>query len=409
MSAPCLRVRMFGTFELEWDGKQLVGGGKSAESQFSYLMQLILHHRETGVSRDKLEKIIFEGRELENIHHALRSVLYNARKKLRSAGLPDVQYFIQKDGVFYWTEEIPVEEDAGTMERLFREAETVRDSREKLERYLEACRLYSGEFLGSMSSSVWVVQEAKRYHGIFCTCMDRAVELLRKNRDFMQMEDLGRYAAEVDPMADWEIVTMEALMSLGKQQEAQKFYNDTVEYYLQEQGLRPTSQLTELMNKLGSQIEHSYAVLDDIQSRLTMEDEETGGGYLCSYPVFRGIYQMVRRMMERGGQSVFLMLCVVVDSKGNPMADSPKLEELSQRLGDSIRRAVRQSDAINRYGKGQYLVLLVNTTRENCETVQKRINQDFVVGWQRTGIQYYVNSVICAVDQQSPEIHKEDA
>ena len=63
-------------------------------------------------------------------------------------------------------------------------------------------------------------------------------------------------------------------MSLGKQQEAQKFYNDTVEYYLQEQGLRPTSQLTELMNKLGSQIEHSYAVLDDIQSCLTLEDED---------------------------------------------------------------------------------------------------------------------------------------
>lgn len=409
MSVPCLRVQMFGTFDLEWDGRQLIGGGKSAESQFSYLMQLILHHRHTGISRDRLEKIIFEGRELENVHHALRSVLYNARKKLREAGLPDVKYFIQKDGVFYWTEEIPVEEDAGTMERLFQEAETARAPREKLERYLEACRIYTGEFLGSMRSSVWVIQEAKHYHRIFCTCMDRAVELLRENRDFLQMEDLGRYAANVDPMADWEIVTMEALMSLGKQQEAQKFYNDTVEYYLQEQGLRPTSQLTELMNKLGSQIEHSYAVLDDIQSCLTLEDEDAGGGYLCSYPVFRGIYQMVRRMMERGGQSVFLMLCVVVDSKGNPMADGPKLEELSQRLGDAIRRAVRQSDAINRYGKGQYLVLLVNTTRENCETVQKRINQDFVVGWQRTGIQYYVNSVICAVDQQPTEKHKEDA
>lgn len=409
MSAPCLRVQMFGSFDMEWDGKQLIGGGKSAESQFAYLMQMILHYRHTGISRERLEKVIFEGRELENVHHALRSVLYNARKKLKSAGLPDIKYFVQKNGIFYWTDQIPVQEDASQMEQLVREAEELQDPRDKLERYLEACHLYTGEFLGTMSSSVWVVQEAKRYHGLFCTCMDHAVELLRENRDYMQMEALGRYAAGVDPMADWEIVTMEALMSLGKQHEAQKFYNDTVEYYLQEQGLRPTGQLTELMNKLGAQIEHSYAVLDDIQNRLTMEDEDTGGGYLCSYPVFRGIYQMVRRMMERGGQSVYLMLCVVVDSKGNPMSDGPKLEELSQRLGDAIRRAVRQSDAINRYGKGQYLVLLVNTTRENCETVQKRINQDFVVGWQRTGIQYYVNSVICAIDDRTAGGSKEEA
>ena len=45
------------------------------------------------------------------------------------------------------------------------------------------------------------------------------------------------------------------------------------------------------------------------------------------------------------------------------------------------------------YGKGQYLALLVNTTRENCSVVQKRINERFIIGRQRTKIEYYVNSV----------------
>jgi GGDEF domain-containing protein len=116
--------------------------------------------------------------------------------------------------------------------------------------------------------------------------------------------------------------------------------------------------------------------------------------------VFQGIYQMVCRMMRRGGQSAYLMLCTVVDSKGNPMKDGVLLDELSQRLGDAIRNSVRQSDAINRYGKGQYLLLLVNATRENCGIVQKRINQNFLVGRQRTGIQYYVNSVVCTPEKE---------
>ena len=45
------------------------------------------------------------------------------------------------------------------------------------------------------------------------------------------------------------------------------------------------------------------------------------------------------------------------------------------------------------YGKGQYLALLVNTTRENCVIVQRRINERFIVGRQRVRIRYYVNSV----------------
>ncbi len=64
------------------------------------------------------------------------------------------------------------------------------------------------------------------------------------------------------------------------------------------------------------------------------------------------------------------------------------------RLGDAICHSIRHGDAVNRYGKGQYLILLVNITRENCEIVSKRINSNFLTGRQRTGVQYTVNSVI---------------
>ena len=69
------------------------------------------------------------------------------------------------------------------------------------------------------------------------------------------------------------------------------------------------------------------------------------------------------------------------------------MESRSERLEEAIRMSLRRGDAFTRYGKGQYLVLLVNTTRENCNVIQKRINRHFLVGRQRTGIEYYVNSV----------------
>lgn len=394
----CLCVRMLGGFSLSWDGKLVSGSRKSSESQFNYLMQLLLHHRSEGISRDMLEQVLFEDRDILDVHHAARSVIYNAKKRLKAAGLPDVNYIEQQKGVCYWTGEIPVWEDAAQFEQACREAEAADSQEEKLALYLKACRLYTGEFLPQQIGVMWIAQEAKRYRNLFCVCVEEAVRLLRDSQDFMQMKELGEYATAISPLSDWETVTMEALVAMGRYEDARKLYNDTVDLYFQEQGLRPSRRMMELFNKLGTQMEHQYDALDNIQQQLA-EEQEDRGGYLCSYPVFQGIYRMVERMLERGGQAVYLMLCMVVDTKGNPMKEGHVLEELTERLEESIRDSVRHSDAFSRYGKGQYLVLLMNTTRENCEVIQRRINCRFLVGRQRTGVQYYVNSVICRADR----------
>ena len=316
-----LYVQMFGSFSMNWNKKPLAGGAKSSETQFNYLMQLLLHHRTEGVSRERLEQALFGDRDIADIHHAARSVIYNAKKKLKAAGLPPVNYIENKGGVYRWTMEIPVKEDAAEMDRVFHEAEKETDPETALSLYMEACRYYTGEFLGAQTA-VWAAQEARRYRALFCTCVDKALELLRKAHDYPQMEELGLYAARVSPLADWEAVTMEALISMGRYTAARKLYDDTVELYLQELGLKPSPRLMELLERMGTQMGHQYAMLDDIQSKLS-EKENQGGGYLCPYPVFQGIYQMLARIMERGGQSIYLMLCTVVDSKGNPMKEGP--------------------------------------------------------------------------------------
>jgi len=393
-----LIVQMFGGFSMTWNGRSVTGGSKSGETQFNYLMQILLHNRREGVSRERLERALFGDRDIADTHHAARSVIYNAKKKLKAAGLPPGPYIENRGGVYRWTDEIPVLEDAAEMERISREAAKEQEAEQALKLYLDACHCYTGEFLGNQTA-VWAAQEARRYRGLFGACAEKAAELLRLVHDYPRMEELGLYAAQVCPLADWETITMEALVSMGRYADARKLYDDTVDLYLQELGLKPSPRMMELLDKMGTQMGHHYAVLDDIQAKLS-ENGKKSGGYLCSYPVFQGIYQMMARVMERGGQSVYLMLCTVVDSKGNPMREGPMLESLSQRLGTAIIQSVRRGDAVNRYGRGQYLVLLVNLTREDCSVLQRRINYNFLVGRQRTGVRYYVSSVICTAEKR---------
>lgn len=390
-----LYVRMFGSFSMTYNGTSITGGSKTSESQFIWLMQMILHNREEGVSRDQIEKVLFGDRELNNVHHATRSVIYNAKKRLKAAGLPDINYIIRKKDVYFWNEEIPVVEDASEFERLYIQASREEDPYLKQELYIETCHTYSGEFLSSSTGVVWAAREARRYRIMFFDCVEKAAGLLRESQDYLQMEEIGMYAAGIHPLSNWETVTMEALVSMGRYDDARKLYEDTVELYFDEEGLRPSPRLMELLNELGDRMDHRYAVLDDIQRKLAEEGKAKAGGYEVSYPIFQGIYRLVSRLLERGGQSVFLMLCTVVDSKGNPMQEGEALKELSERLEESIRSSVRRSDTITRFGRGQFLVLLINTTYENCTIIQKRINYRFIKGRQRTGIEYHVNSVLC--------------
>lgn len=389
-----LYVQMFGDFALRYKGKIITNEGRTSESQFAYLMQLVLHHRENGISRDQAERILFEDRDLDDIHHATRSVVYNAKRKLRQSGLPDVNYLGVEKGVLRWNPDIPVVEDAEEMERLAKLARESTDPEEKKDYYLQAIHLYTGEFLQNQTAMVWVAQEARRYRTLFVEIAEECAAVLRELDDYTELEALGIYAAKLQPMSDWETLTMEAMVATGRYDQAVQFYDDTLDLYLRTEGLRPSQRMMDLLQKLGSQVEHQFALLDDIQAQLETESDNRPGGFLCPYPVFQGVYQMVRRIMERGGQSIYLMLCTVVDSKGNPMRQGAQLDELSDRLCDSIRESVRHSDALCRYGKGQYLVLLMNTTGEDCKIVQRRINEHFIIRRQRTGIRYHVNIVV---------------
>ena len=128
-----LYVRMLGGFSVQWNGKLIAGGSKANNSQFAYLLQILIHNRDRGVTRDRLEELLFEDRDMSNIHHALQSVIYNAKKKLAHAGLPPVNYIEQRKGVFFWTKEIPLVEDAACFEELYRQAERAAKAEEEPE------------------------------------------------------------------------------------------------------------------------------------------------------------------------------------------------------------------------------------------------------------------------------------
>ncbi len=388
-----LIVTMFGGFSLRYNGKEISLGNLSGQ-QIVQFLQLLLHYRSQGVSRDLAKSVLFGDRDVDDVSHSIRNIIYNMRKKLKELGLPESQYVVKRGGVYYWTDDIPVKEDASDFDDAYDIAMETEDDEERVTALTNACYKYKGRFLYGNDSAVWIVQEGERYREQFSDCVNELVEALREDHKYLQMQDIGLYATKVDPFSEWEIVTLEALSGLGKFDKTETFYRQTVDAYTAEYGGRTNSYVREFVNRMGLKLVVDTESLEEIQRKIGNTDVIDNNGYYCSLPVFQEIYRMTERMMERAGEKIFLMLCTILDSKGNPMREGPRLDELSERLRETIIETVRRTDTVTRYGKGQFLVLLINITYEDCAIVSKHINSKFIRNGQRTSVSYSVNNVI---------------
>ena len=398
-----LRMQTLGSFSLRYGDISLTASGKKSESQFFSLLQILLHNQEEGVEKSTLETLLFGSRELDNTAHTLQSVIYNSKKRLRECGLPPVDYIVQRKGIYYWCEEIPVREDAKEFERAAEEAFAERKTAVKEEKLLEAMYLYQGDFLPKQNTVPWISEASWKYRKLFRKVIEEISHLARENKNYALLEQAGLYASSVAPLEDFEELTMEAYVSLGKYEDARKLYLDTSDLYIKMQETLPSNKIGELLNSLSKQIEYPHNIIENIEADLYENiSEEESGGYECTYPTFVGIYRSLYHINQRRGEPVYLMLCTIVDSKGNLMRNTPKLQELSDRLGEVIKGSIRKSDIVNRYGMAQYLVLLSNTTLENCYKIQKRINAGFMENRQRIHVKYSVMDIYSGKTEKKP-------
>ena len=388
-----LIVTMFGGFSLRYNGRELSLGTLTGQ-QMVQLLQLLLHYRSQGVSRDLAKSVLFGDRDVDDVSHSIRNIIYNLRKKLRELGLPESQYVIKRGGIYYWADDIPVKEDAKEFDDAYDLAMETEDDEERVQALVNAVYKYKGRFLYGNDAAVWIVRESERYRDQLGECVTELAACLREDHKYKLMYEIGTYATKVDPFSEWEIITLEALSGLGKFDKTESFYRQTVDAYTAEYGGRTNSYVREFVNRMGLKLVVGTESLEEIQEKLGNHGDIDLKGYYCSLPVFQEIYRMTERMMERAGEKIFLMLCTILDSKGNPMREGPRLDELSERLRETIISTVRHTDTVTRYGKGQYLVLLINITYEDCAIVSGRINSKFIKNGQRTSVSYSVNNVI---------------
>ena len=258
----------------------------------------------------------------------------------------------------------------------------------------DSCEVYHGEFLPGLSGEDWVLLESVQYKKKYTQALSQVCDSLMKQREYETVLDLCEKASELYPFDEWQSVQVDCLMALNRYKEAIQLYEDTAKLFFEELGISPSEKMMNQFNEMSAKMSHKPQAINEIKGGLK-EDEEEDGAFYCNLPSFRDGYRLVRRIIERSGQSVYLMLCTVTDGKGRPMENKEKLAAMTDELYDAVKHCLRRGDSFTKYSPTQFLILLVGTNQENCSMIFDRISRYFArehKSWEQY-LEYYVSSI----------------
>lgn len=392
-----IEVRMLGGFAISYAGKEFTLG-RGSTSKFLQLLQLVWLQGEKGITKDQLLQFLYDRESLSNSSNSLSNLLYQLRRQMVRAGLPEAEYISRKDGVYRVQEGLALRIDALEFKELAEEGRRLSQAGagdRACSLFKQALELYQGSLLPAISTELWVVNESLRFKSLFEVCVKGAGDYYKQQRDYEAMYQIYTRAVELYPFDDWQTGQIDCLMLRGEYKEAFALYERTVNLYSEEMGLPPSVRLMRCYEEMGKRLESSETGLLDIISEFK-EDSETAskpgeGAYYCAYPAFVDVYRFLKRTVKRSTTPVCLMLCTLVDYEGKPIGNADKLKARSEMLREAIRSCLRQGDVFTRYSTSQYLILLVGTSREDCDMVYRRLLKKLkALAGPRAELQYSV-------------------
>lgn len=392
MKKAVLQVQMFGGFSMIYEGKKLMFE-RNFTSKTAQLLQILFLHVNNGIAKESLLEFLYDRDDVENRNASLNNTIFRLRKQLETAGLPKGRYFTLNNGFYCWNQEVPAIVDVHSFEKKIEEGKRTEDETAREEILMEACSLYTGEFLPIMIGEDWVTVANTYYQKLYFEAIQEVSAWLMKKKCFEKLYELTTAALKIYPFEDWRLLQIDSLIAMNRYQDAIHIYKETTHLFFEELGLSPTPEMLLRFQLISERMQQSVSAIEEIKDDLKEKGERTGA-YYCTFPSFIDIYHVVSRMMERTGLSVYIMLCTMTDSRGEIPIGAERNREASECLRNAIWAALRRCDFYTRYNENQFLIMLLGTKQENCQYISHRIDTIFKQNFNgRYKISYYVTSV----------------
>lgn len=374
-------AHMFGTFQ--FIGENGVLNDETLRSEMlTRLLAYLLINRKRALSVSELTDVLWgDDENTDNPAGALKNLMYRLRTVMKKT-LGEKQYIITGHGSYYWNQELEVHMDSEDFDRLGKQAEKngIGDG-ERIEALRDSLDIYEGIFLEKLSREHWVMPMSTYYHSQYLLRAKKLAALYEEDKQYQLMASVCKSAIDADNLdEELHYLFIKALIGQGEKNLAMEHYRKATDTLYESLGTKPSEKLRDLYQQL---LEDQHDIQDDletIQEEMTQEKENPQGAFLCEYGVFKEIYRLELRRVERLGISEYIVLLTIEPKEYISREGAAYLKILTNSVNNMqevLCTYLRSVDVASRYSGSQFVVMLPTCTYEAAKMVTGRILSHF--------------------------------
>lgn len=373
--ADIIRIQMMDTFAIYINERKvdlLVNKSRKGAS----LMQLLISHRGQSVPNSRLLSTLWSEEQSSNPENALKTLVSRLRTLLNQIS-PDLGSCLVADrGAYHWEcppgMTVDLYEIDHILERL--EGEALPEE-EQLQLYGKLMGLYHGDMLQNNEHNEWAVVEAAGLHEKYMNSVLAYIDLLKQRGKHKEIISACRRALEVDSFDDrLHIELMTALIHMNRSGDALQQYKHVVEMNYRYLGVQPSDELQEFYKQIVTAGKTMDFNLQAIRNELRENDKRNA--YVCEYAVFKEIYNLQMRNLERMGTTMFLAI-IMIRPYNDQVMDNIRQNCIMNGLQEILSTNLRKGDIITRFAPAMFALLLPTVNYATGNMVLERIKRVF--------------------------------
>jgi len=381
-----IEIKMLGRFSILVDGADIASQLSKSKKGLALLQYLILQEG-ASVPNQQLYEVLWPSESSSNPESALKTLISRMRVILGKYSEKLSRCIVTDRGSYRFNMALELNVDLYEFKRIQTMLAMKRTVEEEdLPLYEHAVSLFTGDLLSDGNGQEsWASSQHIELHREYLKMIYRYLDELERLERYDEITYVCRKALEIDSFDEkLHISLMNAMLKMGSINEALMQHKHATEIYYKYLGMQPTEGIQEFYKKIIS----ADKSLDESLSYICDELKSTSknvGAFMCEYAIFKEIYNLQVRNLERVDMRVYVML-VMLRSMDGKQIEPIKLNNMMNGLQEIMRTSLRKGDVVSQFSASQFALLLPMQAKENGAIVMERIKKGFYKKYSRSNV-----------------------
>lgn len=352
------------------------------------LIQCLILKRGQSIPNYRLLSTFWPEEESTNPENALKTLVSRVRALLNQVSPGMGNCIVADRGAYHWQCLPGMTVDVYEIEDIFAELNRQRGYSERAqELYDRLFKLYTGDLLQNCDKNEWALGQATQLHNQYMSAVYSCVEMYKQVDAQNEIINTCRAALDVDNFDDrLHMELMSALIKTDRTNEALVQYKHVMHLHYRYLGIQPSESMQEFYKQIvnaGKTLEFN---LESIRNELR-ESGEQRGAFICEYAVFKEIFNLQMRNLERLGSTMFLAVIMVSDLNGEPM-EAMKQDTIMTGLIEILRQNLRKGDTVTHFSPTILALLLPTVNYTTGNMVMERVKRLFYQKYPNSNVSF---------------------